>query len=223
MSIFSRFADIMSANINELLDKCENPEKMAKEYLRQVMEDLADVKRETASVMAEEKRCKRNLDDINSKVAKYNSLAEKAVAAGNDGDARVFLTEKNKAASTAATAQAAYDAAKANADKMRELYTKLSNDVSTLQTRLKNIQAMSAVADAQETVAKMTGKDRTGGLAKFDQMEEHARAKLDESSASMELSSSPTNEADALASKYEGSSDSSVDAELAAMKAKLGV
>lgn len=44
MGILSRFADIVSSNINDLLDKAENPEKMAKQYLRQAVEDLAEVK-----------------------------------------------------------------------------------------------------------------------------------------------------------------------------------
>ena len=159
MGIFARFADIMSANINDLLDRAENPEKMAKQYLRQAMEDLADVKKETASIMAEEKRCKRNYDEAAAKVKHYEDLARKAVAAGNDDDARVFLAEKSKAAQTANTAQTAYDAAKANAAKMRQLYDKLSNDVASLQSRLKNVQAMAAVADAQKTVSRMTSKD----------------------------------------------------------------
>ena len=59
MGILSRFADIISANINALLDKAENPEKMIDEYLRRAMEDLAEVKQETAAVMAEENRCQR--------------------------------------------------------------------------------------------------------------------------------------------------------------------
>ena len=82
MGIFTRFADIMSANINDLLDRCEKPEKMAKQYLRQAMEDLAEVKKETASIMAEEKRCKRNLDEATGKVEKYATLAKKAVGNG---------------------------------------------------------------------------------------------------------------------------------------------
>ena len=63
MGILNRFKDIMSANINAILDKCENPEKMIDEYMRQVVEQLADVKKETAGVMAEEKRCKREVDE----------------------------------------------------------------------------------------------------------------------------------------------------------------
>lgn len=222
MGIFSRFADIMASNINDLLDRAENPEKMAKQYLRQAMEDLAEVRKETASIIAEEKRCKRNCDEADAQVQKYLNLAQKAVTAGNDDDARVFLAEKNKAAATAETAKAAYNAARANADKMRQLYTKLSNDVSTLQSRLKNVQAMAAVADAQDTVSRMTSKGRGSSIAKFDQMEESIRAKLDESTAAMELSEAPTNEADALAAKYSGGGQD-VDDELAAMKAKMGM
>lgn len=220
MGVFQRIADVMSANINDLLDKAEDPEKMAKQYLRQALEDLSEVKANTATIIADEKQCKRNLDEANAQVKKYDGLARKAVSAGNDNDARVFLTEKNKAVKTAEAAQTAYDAAKANADKMRALYTKLNNDVSTLQSRLKNIHAMSAVADAQETVSRMTGKDYGGGLAKFDVMEDRVRQKLDASSASMELASAPANEADALAAKY-GSEGSDVDSELAALKAEL--
>ena len=59
MGILSRFTDIISANINELLDRAENPEKMIDQYLRNAMENLAEVKKETAAVMAEETRCKR--------------------------------------------------------------------------------------------------------------------------------------------------------------------
>lgn len=221
MGILSRFADIVSSNINDLLDKAENPEKMAKQYLRQAVEDLAEVKEQTASVMADEKQCKRRFDEAKAAVDKYMVLAQKAVAAGNDNDARVFLTEKNKRAAELATAETAYKAAQANADKMRQLYNKLSSDVATLQSRLKNIQAMSAVADAQKTVSKMTSKDYGGGLAKFDAMEERVRQQLDESSAAMELAEQPANAADDLAAKY-GDTAGDVESELAAMKADMG-
>ena len=59
MGILTRFKDIMSANINALLDKCEDPEKMIDQYMRNLESDLGKVKAETASVMAEETRCKR--------------------------------------------------------------------------------------------------------------------------------------------------------------------
>ena len=63
MGILSRFGDIMKANINDLLDKCEDPEKMIDQSLRDLNQNLAEVKKETAGVMADEKRAKRDLDD----------------------------------------------------------------------------------------------------------------------------------------------------------------
>lgn len=64
MGILERFTDIIKANINDLLDKAEDPAKMIDQYLRDMTEDLAEVKRETANVMAEESRAKRMLEEI---------------------------------------------------------------------------------------------------------------------------------------------------------------
>ena len=94
MGILTRFKDIMSANINALLDKAENPEKMIDQYLRNLENDLASVKAETASVIAEEKAAKRKLDDCNEEIAKMGEYAKRAVAAGNDDEARQFLSKK---------------------------------------------------------------------------------------------------------------------------------
>ena len=108
MGIISRFKDIMSANINALLDKCEDPAKMIDEYMRQVTEQLADVKKETAEVMAEEKRVKRLVDANKEQIEKYENLAKKALLAGNEDDARTFLTKKQEYASKEAELQKSY-------------------------------------------------------------------------------------------------------------------
>ena len=94
MGILERFTDIIKANINDLLDKAEDPAKMIDQYLRDMTEDLAEVKRETAGVMAEETRAKRMMEDNNREIEKYDGLARKALQAGNEGDARVFLAKK---------------------------------------------------------------------------------------------------------------------------------
>ena len=75
MGIISRFKDIMSANINALLDKAEDPAKMIDQYLRDLESDLGKVKAETAAVMAEETRSKRALDECNEEIAKYQKLS----------------------------------------------------------------------------------------------------------------------------------------------------
>lgn len=63
MAILERFADIIKANINAIIDNMEDPAKMIDQYLRDMMEDLAEVKSNTASVMAEETRTKRLVDE----------------------------------------------------------------------------------------------------------------------------------------------------------------
>ena len=63
MGILDRFTDIVKANINDLLDKAEDPAKMIDQYMRELTESLAEVKEQTASVMAEETRTKRLVDE----------------------------------------------------------------------------------------------------------------------------------------------------------------
>lgn len=107
--IIKRFSDIMSANLNALLDKAEDPEKMIDQYLRNLESDLGKVKAETASVMAEETKCKRELDECNADIEKMQRYAEKAIVAGNDNDARQFLEKKQQLVSKQAALQHAYD------------------------------------------------------------------------------------------------------------------
>ena len=81
-NILKRFGDIMSANINALLDRAEDPEKMIDEYLRDIENDLGKVKAETAAVMATETKAKRELDECTQDAAKMQRYAEKALMAG---------------------------------------------------------------------------------------------------------------------------------------------
>lgn len=223
MGIISRFADIMKANINDLLDKCEDPAKMIDQTLRDLNENLADVKKETAGVMAEESRAKRNLDSATEDVEKWDSYARKALKAGNEGDAREFLSKKNTAIQKQADAQNVYDLAKSNADKMKEMHDKLCNDIQILEGKRDTLKAKVAVAKTQESINKVTaGTDAAGTMRKFDAMEERVNKRLDTAMAEAELNSKPADTAADLAAKYD-TGDVSVDAELAKMKAEMGL
>ena len=83
MGILQRFSDIIQANVNAVLDKMEDPAKMIDQYLRELADNLAEVKKETAGVMAEEARTKRLVDENQAEVEKYTDLAKKALSAGN--------------------------------------------------------------------------------------------------------------------------------------------
>lgn len=222
--IIKRFSDIMSANLNALLDKAEDPEKMIDQYLRNLESDLGKVKAETASVMAEETKCKRELDECNSDIEKMQRYAEKAIVAGNDNDARQFLEKKQQLVSKQVALQQAYDLAHGNAVKMKEMHDKLVSDMGELQSRRDAIRAKVAVAKTQERLNKV-GSSVAGvsnNLSAFDRMEEKANRMLDEANAMSELNTTKDDVAD-LAAKYdEDSSNTGVDDELAALKAKLG-
>ena len=224
--IIKRFGDIMSANINALLDKAEDPEKMIDQYLRNLESDLGKVKAETASVMAEESRCKRQLDECAADIDKMQRYAEKAVVAGNDGDARQFLEKKQLLAGKQAGLQQAYDQAHQNAVKMKQMHDKLVSDIGQLNAKREAIKAKVAVAKAQQKVNQI-GSSLGGAndaMSAFGRMEEKANRMLDEANAMAELNaSSASDDIDDLAAKYDDPSSSpAVDDELAALKAKLG-
>ena len=226
MAILERFADIIKANINDLLDKCEDPAKMIDQYLRDLTEDLAEVKKETAAVMAEETRTKRMLDDNAAEVQRFEGLARKALAAGNEGDARVFLGKKQQLAEKAASLQATYDAAHANAEKMRQMHDKLVGDIETLHSRREMVKAKVAVAKTQERVNQMgaSADKAAGAMSAFERMERKADQMLDQANAMAELNAAPADEAAELEKKYASAAgDAAVDAELAKLKAEMGL
>ena len=86
MGILDRFSIIVKSNINALLDKAEDPGKMIDQYLLEMTESLAEVKKETAGVMAEESRTKAKVDANQAEIDKYTALAKKALQAGNEED-----------------------------------------------------------------------------------------------------------------------------------------
>lgn len=226
MGILERFTDIIKANINDLLDKCENPAKMIDQYLRDLTESLAEVKKETAGVMAEETRTKRMVDENAAEIAKFDGLARKALAAGNEADARTFLAKKQQLAAKGESLATTYAAAHDNAQKMRQMHDKLVSDIDTLNGRREMVKAKIAVAKTQERVNDFTASadKAAGAMGAFDRMEAKADAQLDRANAMSELNAQPVDEAAALAGKYSGAgSPAEVDDELAKLKAEMGL
>ncbi len=225
MSILSRFTDIVKANINELLDKAEDPSKMINQYLIDAKRDLAEVKQETAGVMAAEAKAKRELDARQAEVDKLTAYAKKALQAGNEGDAKIFIGKKQALENTVASLTVSYETAKANSNKMKELHDKLTQDIQTLEAKKSAIESKVTIAKTQETINKFAGRadkvDET--MAAFKRMEDKADKMLDEAAAMAELNAAPIDEAKALEEKYKLGENTPVDDELAALKAELGL
>ena len=226
MGILERFSDIIKANVNDWLDKAEDPAKMIDQYMRNLTESLAEVKKETAGVMAEEARTKRLLDENAAEIKKLDDLARKALKAGNEEDARKFITKKQQLETKAASLQTTYNAAYENAQKMRQMHDKLVSDIDTLNTRREAVKAKVAVAKTQDKVNKVTaGSDKAAGaMSAFDRMEAKADQMLDRANAMSELNQQPVDAVVALEEKYAAiGSSAAVDDELAKLKEELGL
>lgn len=226
MGMLDRFTDIIKANVNDLLDRAEDPSKMVDQYLRDLTESLAEVKQETAGVMAEEARTERQVKENESDISKYDGLARAALEAGNEDDARTFLAKKQQLVTKGEGLRAAAEAARENATKMREMHDKLVGDIEQLKSRREAIKAKVAVAKTQDKVNKMSsaGDRAAGAMSAFDRMEAKADEMLDRSNAMSELSSEPADAAAELEKKYaDSASTAAVDAELARLKEEMGL
>ena len=225
MGILDRFSTIVKANINALLDKAEDPGKMIDQYLTEMTESLAEVKRETAGVMAEETRTRSKVEANRAEVQKYADLAKKALQAGNEGDARVFIAKKQQLETAGQGLEEAYAVAKANAQKMREMHDKLVGDIEELKRRRETIKAKVAVARTQGKLNEIgAASDKAeDAMSAFQRMEEKADRMLDRETAIAELNATPKDEAAALEEKYSGAGPAAVDDELARLKAELGI
>ena len=202
---------------------------MADQLARDLEKDLGEVKAETVSVMAEEKRAKRAYDEGVAEVEKLQRYAEKAVLAGNDADAKVFLSEKAAKAANLESLKGAWDLAAANAAKMRQMHDKLVNDKLTeqlkqVEDRKAAIRAKAAMVKSQQKANEIKSDLGGSSLAAFDALEEKLNRKLDEAEAAAELNTKKDDMADLMA-KYDDAAtvqDNGVEDELAALKAKLG-
>ena len=96
MSIFSRFRDIVNSNINSMLDQAEDPEKLVRLMIQEMEDTLIDLKASCAGAIAARKKTGRALDDLQTRVANWESKAKLAVEKGREELAREALLEKRR-------------------------------------------------------------------------------------------------------------------------------
>jgi phage shock protein A len=96
MGIFSRFKDIVSANLNAMLDKAEDPEKMIRLMIQEMEETLLELKSSCAGSMADRKMAEREIESLEKEGAKWQERAELAVSKGREDLAKEALMEKSR-------------------------------------------------------------------------------------------------------------------------------
>ena len=225
--ILERFKTIMSSNINALLDKMEDPEKMIDQYLRDMEKDLGSVKAETVAVMAQESAAKRKVAECEDEIKKMENYAKKALQAANEADARMFLEKKESIKIKLDSLEKEKMIAVENSLKMREMHDKLTSDIQKLNAKRNEIKAKIKMAKSAEKINSMTSSTGISGkMDSFNSIEEKVDRMLDEANASMELNSPKKDEVDDLMKKYdsgESESSSAVDEELERLKKEMGL
>lgn len=129
MGIFSRFTDIINANINSILDKAEDPEKMVRLIIQEMEETLVEVRTQSAKLIADKKELGRRTEKMVKEASEWERKAETALSKDREDLARAALKEKT-------AAQEEVSAVESDLKLIEINLQKLSGDIAQLQTKL---------------------------------------------------------------------------------------
>ena len=216
MGIFSRFSDIVNSNINALLDKAEDPEKMVRLIIQEMEDTLVEVRSSSAKTIAEKKDLQRVVNRLQEEVADWQAKAELALSKERDDLARAALIERQKAADQA-------EAVAADIANLDEHIGKLQDEVAQLQEKLADAKArQKSMLMRQQTVASRLEVKKTldsnrinDAMYKFERYEQ----KIDTLEAQVEAYDLGKK---TLKDEFaELAAQDKIDNELAALKAKV--
>jgi len=215
MSIFTRFRDIVSANINSMLDRAEDPEKLIKLMIHEMEDTLIELKSSCAGVIAGRKKIERKTDEIVSKKNLWADRAELAVAKGRDNLAREALTEKGRYAQVAESLENEISEHSGLIEQYKEdiveLENKLNNAKEKKRTLTQRHKRANGKKKAQEEIRRSNSSDT---MSRFDKLE--SRIEQMEAEADLvNIKRKPT-----LEEHFEDlNTDDEIEKELAKMKA----
>ena len=172
MGIFTRFRDIVSANINSMLDKAEDPEKLINLMIHEMEDPLIELKSSCAAVIAGRKKLERKLDEIGDKIDLWDKRAALAVTKGKDNLAREALIEKRRFTQAA-------EALENELTEYGNLIQQYHEDIAELENKLNSAKEKkrllvqrhkraSGKKRAQEEIRRSTSSDT---MARFDKLE----------------------------------------------------
>ena len=216
MSIFSRFTDIINANINAILDKAEDPEKMVRLIIQEMEESLVEVRTQSAKLIADKKEIARKVEKTRKESDDWESKAAVALSKGREDLARAALKEKTNALEESETLAADLEQIDLNLQKLSADIGQLQQKLTDAKTRQKSLILRGKTAQSRMGVKRQLHEvDIDGAMSRFETYER----KLDHMEGEIESydlgQQSLSNEIADL------ESDEKVDAELAALKARL--
>lgn len=227
MGLFKRISDIISANLGEMADQFEDPERMLKQAIREMDESIRTATEETARAMAGEKKLARELATNESEAKQWQTRAEKAVESGDDELAKKALIRKQEHVRLAVALR---DQLTAAGDASRTLRHQLDGMKAKLSEAKRNLAALSARQKAAAVRKKVyTASTELGEIGlndeafqKFDRMREKVELAEAEAEALAELQGfASSTSADSVVDDSSGN-DSDIEAQLAALKRTRG-
>lgn len=216
MGIFSRFADIVNANINSLLDKAEDPEKMVRLIIQEMEDTLVEVRSSSARTLADKKDVARMIERLENEVEDWQSKAELALSKDREDLARQALIEKQKCEEQVNSYKKDLTALDDQVSRLKDEIGQLQSKLEDAKARQKTILMRGKTASSRLDVkSKLSSNKLNDAMSRFEQYER----KIDNLEAEVE-SYDLSNKS--LADEFaELESAEKVDGELEALKAKL--
>ena len=224
MGLFKRISDIISANLSDMTDGLEDPEKMLRQAVREMEQSIADATQETSKVLANEKLLMKELASNRQQALDWQTKAEKAVDAGDDGLARRALSRKQEHQKLVTALEDQLKLAQETTKTLKHQLDGMRAKMSEAKRNLATLSARKKAADFQKKMHTSAMDLETGNVgddafAKFDRMKERVDRAEAEAEALAELRGA-TRAQDNLDLESISPAADSLDAELAALKKK---
>jgi len=222
MGLFSRFKRAVKSNINDMISKAENPEKMLNQLILEMNEQLIESKKTVAAAIADEKKMERQMAMNREQDAEWERKAMLAVKAGHDDMAKEALLRKQEYDNTARQYQTQWQAQHESVEQLKSALRQLQQKIEEAQRKKNLLVARAKRAEAQKRMQQtMSSMADTSAFEVFDRMSEKVEQIEAEVDAMREIEASSGG--DSLERQFQAleASDSSADKLLEDLKAKM--